>query len=82
VSVVRLLLAHGLRIVGIGSAIGIVVAGVAYRFMDGMIFGHWTLDLATLAIVVAVFGATTLAACVMPARHALRVDPMQVLRSE
>jgi ABC-type antimicrobial peptide transport system permease subunit len=80
--VLHLLLGHGLRVVGAGTAIGVAAVWMAYRFMGGMIFGQWRLDVAALCGVIAVFALTTLAACYVPGRRASRIDPMTVLRSE
>ena len=80
-AVLRLLATQGLVIVAFGSAVGLMATGFAFRFMSGMIFARWSLDPLTVAAVLLAFGATTLAACYVPGRRALRVDPMRVLRN-
>jgi putative ABC transport system permease protein len=80
-AVLRLLATQGLVIVAFGSAIGLMATGFAFRFMSGMIFARWSLDPLTVGAVLLAFAATTLAACYVPGRRALRVDPMRVLRN-
>lgn len=47
-----------------------------------MIFAQWRVDPVTVAGVLATFSVTTLLACYVPGRRALRIDPMGVLRSD
>jgi ABC-type lipoprotein release transport system permease subunit len=47
-----------------------------------MVFATWRLDPVSLAGVVVVLGTATAAACYLPGRRALRIDPMHVLRAE
>ena len=81
-AVLRLVVRHAFLIVSGGTTVGLLGAAVAFRFMSGMIFARWTLDPVTVAGVLAVFSAATLAACCIPARRAMRIDPMHVLRAD
>ncbi len=81
-AVLRLVVREGVLVLTAGSALGLVLMGVAFRFMSGMIFAAWTLDPVTIAGVLAVFSLATLGACYLPARRATRLDPMRVLRSD
>jgi predicted permease len=81
-AVLRLIAREGILVVSMGSAIGLALIGIAFRFMSGMIFATWTLDPITIGGVLAVFSVATLAACYLPARRALRLDPMSVLRAD
>ncbi len=47
-----------------------------------MIFARWTLDPVTVLGVLVALSMATLCACYLPGRRAVRIDPMQVLRSE
>ena len=81
-AVLRLVAREGILVVSIGSALGLALIGVAFRFMSGMIFASWTLEPVTIAGVAVVFSLATLGACYLPGRRATRLDPMSVLRSE
>ena len=78
----RMLLWEGGYVVGLGRAAGMALTGVAFRFMSGMIFARWSLDPFAVAGVLATFAAATPAACYVPGRRALRIDPMRVLKGE
>ncbi len=80
--VVRLLIGQGIKIAFLGCVIGLVLVTVAFQFMNGLIFGKWSLELSVLAAVATVFTLVTLLACWLPARRASRVDPMVALRAE
>lgn len=79
-AVIRLVAREAVIVVGAGLVLGLALTGVAFRFMSGMIFARWTLDPSTVLPVLALFAITAAAACVLPGRRALRVDPMRVLQ--
>jgi ABC-type antimicrobial peptide transport system permease subunit len=74
--------AHGVRVVGLGAAIGIVVALASTRALGGLLYGIQTLDLFTFAVMSASMLAVGLLASYMPARRASNVDPIESLRSD
>lgn len=80
--VTRLILAHGLGLAGLGLAAGLAGAILMTRSLSGLLFGVAPVDPATYAGVAALFLAAGLSACYVPARRAMRVDPVQALRSE
>jgi ABC-type antimicrobial peptide transport system permease subunit len=79
--IVPLFLRHGLVVVLIGIACGVVAAMAAGRSLASLVFGVGVTDPATLATVAALLVVVTLAACYRPARAASRIDPSDVLRS-
>ena len=80
--VVRLFLRHGLIVVVVGIASGVVATAVAARSLASLVFGVSTTDPATLGAVAALLSGVTLLACYVPAQFATRVDPVETLRSE
>ncbi len=76
-AVLRMLVWEGGYVVLLGCTAGMALTAVAFRFMSGMIFARWTLDPFAVAGVLATFAAATLAACYVPGRRALRIDPMR-----
>jgi hypothetical protein len=81
-ALLRLLAREGLIVVAIGSACGLALTAVAFQFMSGMIFARWTLDPLTVAGVLTTLSLATLAACHLPGRLAMRIEPMNVLRGD
>jgi putative ABC transport system permease protein len=75
-------LGRGLRLVIIGIAIGGVLALSLARLIAGLLYGVAPLDPTTLVLVPALLLAVALLACYLPARRAMRVDPLVALRSE
>jgi putative ABC transport system permease protein len=65
-----------------GLLLGIAGSFVVTRVMQSMLFETSTLDPASFALTIVVLGGTALAAAWVPARRAMRVDPMIALRSE
>jgi len=80
--ILSLILLRGMRILTAGLAIGIVGALAITRVMAHMLFGLSPSDLLTYSAVVLVLLLAALAALYLPARRAMKVDPMVALRYE
>jgi putative ABC transport system permease protein len=80
--VLKLVLGAGMRQVLLGAAIGIVGALLLTRFLASLLYGVTAYDPVTFAGVVILLAGVALAACYIPARRAMRVDPMIALRYE
>jgi predicted permease len=80
--VLRLILGEGLKLVLAGAALGIVFALLATRFIATMIYGVSATDPLIFLSVLTLLVAVSLAACYVPARRAMRVDPIVALRYE
>ncbi len=78
----RGVLGAGLRDVGLGLAIGLLVAIVAGRVLQGFLFGVDAADPLALAATLCALLLAGLLATALPALRAARVDPMRALRSE
>ena len=81
-SVLRLVLARGLALVGGGLVLGAAGALGATRLVQGMLFEVSAQDPVTFLVVTGFFVVVALGACLVPAWKALRVDPVEVLRLE
>ena len=80
-SLVGLIVRQGIGVALAGVVIGLIAAAWASRFIDTLLFGVTTGDIATYALVPAVVLVVTLLACFSPARRAARLDPIKALRS-
>ncbi len=80
--VLRLVLRQGLILTCIGVAIGLAAALAATRVLSVMLYGVSPTDPLTFASIVTLLVSVALAACWIPARRAMRVDPMVALRYE
>jgi predicted permease len=80
--ILRSILGQGTRITLTGIAVGIAASFGLTRLMASMLFGVSATDPLTFAAVVALLLAVALLACWIPARKAMRVDPMAALRHE
>jgi ABC-type antimicrobial peptide transport system permease subunit len=81
-TVLKMILAKGVRLSLAGIVIGIAGALAATRLIANLLYGVKPGDPATYAAVSAVLLGVTLLACYLPARRATRVDPMTALRCE
>jgi predicted permease len=81
-SILRLVLREGFELVLIGLVLGIVGAVSLQKVVATEIYGVRALDPLVLASVMALLAMVALAACAVPARRAMRVDPIVALRSE
>lgn len=80
--VLRLMLGEGMKMALIGVGIGAAVALGLTHIMVKMLFHVSATDPVTFASVAIVLSAVALAACYIPARRAMRVDPIVALRYE
>jgi putative ABC transport system permease protein len=72
----------GMQFIFTGIALGIAGALAATRLIASLLFGVTTSDPATFAAIAALMTLVALAACWIPARRAMRVDPLVALRYE
>jgi predicted permease len=77
-----LILAQGAALAGAGLAVGIALALLSGRVLQGFLFGVTASDPLVLASVIVAVAIATLGACYVPVRRAIRVDPMVALRAE
>ncbi|HEY6388427.1 MAG TPA: ABC transporter permease [Candidatus Acidoferrum sp.] len=80
--VMRLILGYGARLALRGIAAGLLISSGVTRFVSSLLFGASSTDVLTIAVIAALLLLLTLAACYVPARRAMRVDPMVALRYE
>jgi len=72
----------GLMLAGVGAAIGLVAAAGLTRLMSSLLFGVTALDPMTYAAVSALLIAAAVLASYLPARRAMRIDPVRALQAE
>jgi putative ABC transport system permease protein len=80
--VMRMVLKDGARMTLAGILIGLVGALALTRLMGTMLYGVRPTDPLTFVSVAAVLGAIAMLACYLPARRAMKVDPMEALRHQ
>jgi putative ABC transport system permease protein len=79
--VLGLVVRQGMALVGVGLAAGLAVAIAVTRGLAGLLFGVGPTDIATYGAVLGGIVIVTLAACLLPARRAVAIDPLRALRS-
>ena len=80
--ILQMILGHGARMAAAGIAVGLLAALGLTRLMSGILFGIGATDPLTFVGVSVLLILVALAACYIPARRAMRVDPMVALRYE
>ena len=80
--VIRMLMGNGLKLVLIGSAIGLVLALLANHVLAGLLFGIGAFDAVTFLAMPAVLVGSAVLATYIAARRASSIDPAEALRAE
>jgi ABC-type antimicrobial peptide transport system permease subunit len=81
-AVLALVVGQGLRLAGIGVALGLVLAVIGSRAVESQLFGVAALDPVTFVSMAAVLLGAAFLASYLPARRATKVDPLTALRYE
>ena len=77
-----MILHQSLTMAGIGIGVGLLGAFAATRLLSALLFGVGTTDLLTFGAVIILLGAAALFAALLPARRAMKVDPVIALHYE
>jgi predicted permease len=80
--ILRLVLGHGMRLTVLGVGLGLAVSFGLTRYLSSLLLGVTSTDALTFLSVAILLCAVSLFACFIPARRAMRVDPMVALRYE
>ena len=81
-SVLLLILRQGLFLTVIGVVLGLVAAFALTRLLSGLLFGVGAVDVTTFSAISLLLIVVSLLACYLPARRAMRIDPLRALRYE
>ena len=81
-SVLLLILRQGLFLTVIGVVLGLVAAFALTRLLSGLLFGVGAVDVTTFSTISLLLIVVSLLACYLPARRAMRIDPLRALRYE
>jgi ABC-type antimicrobial peptide transport system permease subunit len=81
-NILRMVVRQGLGLALAGAAVGLVGALIVSHLMAGLLYGVRPTDPFTFAGVALLLIAVALLACYIPARRAIRVDPLVALRYE
>ncbi|HJY90625.1 MAG TPA: FtsX-like permease family protein, partial [Candidatus Acidoferrum sp.] len=80
--VLRLILRQGFLLAAAGVAVGVALAFMLTRFLGSLLFDVRPVDPVTFVCVACLLMLVSLSACYLPARRAMRVDPVVALRYE
>jgi putative ABC transport system permease protein len=80
--VLLLVLKQGLLLTVLGVGVGLAAAFALTRLLSGLLFGVEAFDVTTFTAISLLLLLVSLLACYLPARRAMRIDPLQALRYE
>ena len=80
--ILRLVLGKGMALALSGAGLGLLGALALTRLLSSLLYGIGAADPATYVAAAAVLTALAFVACYLPARRAVRVDPMAAMRCE
>jgi putative ABC transport system permease protein len=80
--ILKLIVRKGLTLILIGAALGLGLAIALTRVISSLLFNVSTTDFLTFGGISLLLVAVALVACYVPARRAMKVDPMIALRYE
>jgi ABC-type antimicrobial peptide transport system permease subunit len=80
--IMGMILRQGLQLTIAGAALGLAGAWTTSHFMAGLLYGVSPGDPLTFAGVIVLFAAIAFAACYIPARRAMELDPLSALRHD
>jgi putative ABC transport system permease protein len=80
--VLRMVLTSGLALTGAGLVLGVLGAVGVTRLMRSLLFGVSATDTTTFVVAPVVLAVVAVAACIIPATRATKVDPVDALRDE
>jgi ABC-type antimicrobial peptide transport system permease subunit len=78
----KLVVGQGLKLTTLGLGVGLTCAFAGTRLMSGLLYGVSALDVITFAGVSLLLTLVAMLACCIPARRAMKVDPIEALRRE
>jgi putative ABC transport system permease protein len=80
--ILSLIISQGLKVILAGITIGVIGAVVVARLLSSLLFDVAPTDLLTFIFIPSLLTIVSLLACYIPARRAIKVDPMVALRRE
>jgi ABC-type antimicrobial peptide transport system permease subunit len=81
-NVLGLVIKQGMKLTMIGIVVGIIGAFALSRFLASLLYGVSASDPATFVSIAALLALVALAACLIPALRAMKIDPVIALRYE
>jgi len=75
-------LKQGLALTVVGVVLGLAAAFALTRLLSGLLFGVAAVDVTTFSSISVLLVLVSLLACYLPARRAMRIDPLSALRYE
>jgi predicted permease len=81
-SVLAGVIRQGMALTLVGCGLGVILAGVLTRLVSSLLYGVTPIDPVTFVLTVLLLGGVALVSCWLPARRAVKIDPMKALRCE